>query len=107
MPAVPTGVCLLNGHRAPVRELLKVWLQRQVVMDRLHIGGQHLAGLGDVHMGVDVCASVSAHGAAVGAVSDGGEGCETSGLAGPSRGCVCDARRVGGVANGRGACPSM
>jgi hypothetical protein len=64
----------LNGHRTLVCELLKVWLEGQVVVDRLDVGGQHLAGLGDVHMGVNVCARVSTHVAAVGAVSDGYEG---------------------------------
>ena len=73
-------------------------------MDRLDVGGQHLAGLGDVHMRMDVCARVSAHVAAVGAVSDGYEGSVSRGLVGPSRGGVCDARGVGGVVNScRGA----
>jgi hypothetical protein len=43
-------------------------------VDRLDVGGQHLAGAGDVHMGVNVCARVSTHVAAVGAVSDGNQG---------------------------------
>lgn len=65
-------------------------------MDRLDIGGKHLAGLGNVHMGVDVCARVSAHVAAVGAVSDGNQGSVSRGLGGPSWGGVCGARRAGG-----------
>ena len=65
---------ILNGHRTLVRELFEVWLEGQVVVDRLDIGGQHLAGGGDIHMGVNVCARVSTHVAAVGAVSDGNQG---------------------------------
>lgn len=73
-------------------------------MDRPDVGGQDLAGLGDVHVGVNVGARVSTHIAAVRAVSDGYEGSVSRGLGGPSRGCVCDSRRVGGVADSfRGA----
>jgi hypothetical protein len=66
---------LLDGDGALVGELFKIRLQGEVVVEGLDVGGQHLAGLGDVHgaRGV-VGAGVSAHVSAVGTVSDGNGG---------------------------------
>ena len=77
---------LLDGDGALVGEGFKVGLQGEVVVDGLHVGGEHLAGLGDVHGGGGVVgARVSAHVSAVGAVSN-GDGGGMTGSEGPARG---------------------
>lgn len=69
------GACaiadVLNGYGALVGGLLEVGLEGQVVVEGLHVCGQHLTRLLDGYGGAFVlCAEVSAHVAAVGAVSE-------------------------------------
>lgn len=73
---IEAGNGILNDYGALIGKFFKIWLQRQVVVERFDIGGQHLATLGDVDGRVPLCAKVSAHISSVGAVSGGDESAE-------------------------------
>jgi hypothetical protein len=86
-------MCLLDGDGALVGKLGKVWLQRQVIVNRLDIDRQHLTALGDVNGRVALGAKVLAHVSSMGTVPHSDKGRVSGGWRGAERWC----RRGSGV----------